>query len=339
VSSLLAERVRAQLDGLSVSGLDVPTFSRSALEALRRAVPFSGACFATSDPATGIVTGTVKAELDDHHDDEWAHFEYVVPDTSAFLEIVRRPGRVVGLRTETDGRTELSPRFTEFIQRYWDFGDEMRAALTVDGRTWGFIALFREGPGAGFTPLEQAFMSSVGGALATGLRGGLLAAAAAAGPHVDGPAVLVVDGHGEIASASLGAAARVADLGGGPLGEAPLPLALLSLGRLVPIWSGFCGLALVMTGHQSLMLWLSVAVGVVTVAGELLAVRAGGITAVALAAAAGATLLNLAAWVAARLTTGMWTHLSLRSTVDAAVQLRAGLGRLGRRRSREAFGR
>ena len=126
---------------------------------------------------------------------------------------------------------------------------------------------------------------------------------------------------------------------GGFYRAAALPLALLSLGRLVSIWSGFCGLALVMTGHQSLMLWLSVAVGVVTVAGELLAVRAGGITAVALAAAAGATLLNLAAWVAARLTTGMWTHLSLRSTVDAAVQLRASLGRLSRRRSREAFGR
>lgn len=228
MASLLTERVRARIDGLAVSGLDVPTFSASALEALARAVPFAAACFATADPATGLVTSTVKAAIDDHHDEEWAHFEYEVPDPSAFLELSRRPGRVVGLRTETGGRTELSPRFTEFIQRYWDFGDEMRAALTVDDGTWGFVALFREGA-TGFTPLEQDFLSSIGPSLATGLRAGLLAGAAAPGPHVEGPAVLVVDARGEVASASVGAAAQVAELGGGPPGEAPLPLALLSL--------------------------------------------------------------------------------------------------------------
>ncbi|MGY1810727.1 response regulator transcription factor [Blastococcus sp. SYSU D00669] len=228
MSSLLTERVRAQVDGLAVGGLDVPTFSASALDALARAVPFSAACFATADPATGLVTSTVKSALDDHHDEEWAHFEYVVPDPTAFLDVSRRPGRVVGLRSETDGRTELSPRFTDFIQRYWDFGDEMRAALTVDGRTWGFIALFRES-GTGFSPLEQEFLSSISPSLATGLRGGLLAAAAGPARAVDGPAVLVVDAQGEIASASIGAAAQVAELGGGPLGEAQLPLALLSL--------------------------------------------------------------------------------------------------------------
>ena len=228
MSTLLTERVRAQLGGLAVGGLDVPTFSASALEALNRAVPFSAACFATADPATGLVTSTVKTALLDEHDDEWAHFEYVVPDPTAFVDVSRRPGRVVGLRSETGGRTELSPRFTDFIQRHWDFGDEMRAALSVDGRTWGFIALFRE-RGRGFSPTEQEFLSGIGSSLATGLRGGLLAAAAGPAVAVDGPAVLVIDRQGEIASASVGAAAQVTELGGGPLGESPLPLALLSL--------------------------------------------------------------------------------------------------------------
>ncbi len=227
---MLTERVRAQVDGLAVSGLDTPTFSLSSLAALNRAVPFSAACFATADPATGLVTGTVKAGLDDHHDEEWAHFEYEVPDPSAFLELSRSPGGVLGLRSATGGRVERSPRFTDFIQRYWDFGDEMRAALTVDGTTWGFLALFREGAGATFSPLEQAYLGSLGPSLATGLRSGLLAEAAApAGQLVDGPAVLVVDASGEIASASVGAAAQVAALGGGPLGSTPLPLALLGL--------------------------------------------------------------------------------------------------------------
>ncbi|MGY1624374.1 LuxR C-terminal-related transcriptional regulator [Geodermatophilus sp. SYSU D00965] len=229
-SSMLTERVRAQVSGLAAGGLDAATFAQSALEALARAVPFSAACFATADPATRLVTSTVKATFDDHHDDEWAHFEYEVPDPSAFLEVNRRPGGVLGLQTATDGRLDLSPRFSRFIRRHWDLDDEMRAALTVDGTTWGFLALFRDGPGAAFSPLEQEFLSSIGATLAVGLRSGLLAAAATDdAAHVDGPAVLVVGADGEIASASVGAAARVAELGGGPLGDAPLPLALLSL--------------------------------------------------------------------------------------------------------------
>ncbi len=227
---MVTERVRAQVGGLARSGLDVPTFTGAALESLRRAVPFSAACFATADPATGLVTGTVKLGLDDHHDEEWAHYEYAVPDPSAFLELVRTPGGVLGLHEATGGRVGNSPRFSDFIRRYWDFEDEMRAALTVDGRTWGFLALFRDGPGAAFTPLEQSFLSGLGPSLAGGLRSGLLAAAALpGGAPVDGPAVLVIDASGGIVSASVGAEAQVAELGGGPLGEEPLPLALLNL--------------------------------------------------------------------------------------------------------------
>jgi DNA-binding NarL/FixJ family response regulator len=229
---MLTERVRAQVDGLASGGLDVATFSEAALTVLARAVPFSGACFATADPASGLVTGTVKCNLDDTHDDEWAQFEYTVPDTSAFQEVSRRPGRVLGLHTHTGGDTARSPRFSEFIQRYWNFGDELRAALTVDGRTWGFLALFREeGAGGAFTQVEEEFLSRVTGSLATGLRSGLLVSAAAAPAPAadDGPAVLVVDAAGDVVSASVGAGARIAELGGGTAGQYPLPSALWSL--------------------------------------------------------------------------------------------------------------
>jgi DNA-binding CsgD family transcriptional regulator len=227
---MLTERVRAQVGGLAVSGLDVPTFTTAALDSLRRAVPFSAACFATADPATGLVTSTVKVGLDDHHDEEWAHFEYVVPDPTAFLDLARRPGAVMGLHSATGGHVERSPRFTEFIRRYWDFDDELRAVLALDGTTWGFVALFRDGPGAAFTPLEESFLSGVSSTLAGGLRSGLVSAAASpGGAPVDGPAVLVIDSSGDISSASMGADAQIAELGGGPLGTSPLPLALLVL--------------------------------------------------------------------------------------------------------------
>lgn len=227
---MLTERVRAQVVGLASSGLDVPTFSAAAMESLRRAVPFSAACFATADPATGLVTGTVKIGFDDHHDDEWAQFEYSVPDPSAFLELSGRPGGVLGLHSATGGQVERSPRFSQFIRRYWDLDDEMRAVLTVDGTMWGFVALFRDGPGAAFTPLEQSFLSGIGPSLASGARNGLLVAAAVPGnAPLDGPAVLVIDAAGGIASASVGAEARIMELGGAALGQGPLPLALLTL--------------------------------------------------------------------------------------------------------------
>lgn len=227
---MLSERVRTQLDGIAVAGLDLSTYARTALEALTRAVPFSAACFATADPATGLVTGTVKTGgLTDAGDEEWAHYEYEVPDPSSFFQVVRRPGGVLALGTDTGGHPEQSPRFGEFIQPTWHFDDELRAALRTDGGTWGFLALFRDGPGAGFTLAEQEFVSGVGAALAGGLRAGVLASAAATAVEVDGPAVLVVDEQGEVVSASVGAAARVGDLGGGALGDSPLPLALLTL--------------------------------------------------------------------------------------------------------------
>lgn len=228
---MLAERVRAQVDGLAMGGLDAATFIGASFDALARAVPFAAGCFATADPATGLVTSTVKwGGLGDDRDDEWAHYEYEVPDPSAFLAVARRPGGVLSVAGGADQGAEQSPRFAEFIHPNWNFDDELRAALRIDGSTWGFVALFRDGPGAAFAPVEQAFISALGPALATGLRAGLLATAAVQeAPVVDGPAVLVVDGRGEIASASVGAAAQVADLGGGRLGLAPLPMALLTL--------------------------------------------------------------------------------------------------------------
>jgi DNA-binding CsgD family transcriptional regulator len=229
VTTTVAERVRAQVDGLAASGLDADTFGTAAFDVLRRAVPFVAGCLGTADPATGLVTGTVKCGgLTDETDDQWAHFEYEVDDPTAFLRLAGRPGGVLALST-ADAR-HGSPRLAEFLSPVWNLSEEVRFALRVDGGTWGFMALFRDGRGS-FTAAEQDFLSGVAPSLATGLRTGLLAAAAGRAVPADGAAVLVVDADGEVVSASLGAEARVADLGGGPVGRSPLPMALLTLVR------------------------------------------------------------------------------------------------------------
>ncbi|RBY90893.1 response regulator transcription factor [Blastococcus sp. TF02A-26] len=228
---MLAERVRAQVDGLAASGLDVDTFTATAFDVLRRAVPFVAGCVGSADPATGLITGTVKYGVLTHEtDDEWAHYEYEVDDPTAFLRVARLPGGVLALGEAGSGLVGRSPRFQDFLRPVWGFDDEVRLALRAEDSTWGFMALFREGNG-GFTAADQAFLSSVAPSLATGLRAGLLVTAAGRATEVDGPAVVVVDAAGEVVSASLGAEARVADLGGGPLGRSALPMALLTLVR------------------------------------------------------------------------------------------------------------
>jgi DNA-binding CsgD family transcriptional regulator len=228
---MLAERVKAQVDGLAAGGLDAPTFASAAFEVLRRAVPFAAGCLATADPATGLVTSTAKAGgLTDETDDEWARFEYEVDDPSTFIRVGGMPGGVLALSADDRGATDRSPRLQEFLRPVWHLSEEVRLALRLDGSTWGFLALLRDGRGA-FTAADEAFLSGVAPSLAAGLRAGLLVSATGRPAEVDGPAVVVVDAAGEVVSASVGAEARVADLGGGPVGRSPLPMALLTLVR------------------------------------------------------------------------------------------------------------
>ena len=220
-----AERVRDQIDGLAAAGLDWTTFGTAAIETLRRALPFSAACLATLDPATELVTATVKwGDVDDDHDLQWSYYEYEVDDVYDFRAVTRRPGAVTALGTETGGDLARSRRWAEMFSPLWDYSDELRAGLAADGATWGGIALFHQG-GRTFTLAEQEFVSSVAGGFARGLRAGLVAGAvdlATAGDG-DGPAVLVVGADDEVVSANAGAEARISELGGGTLGEAPLP--------------------------------------------------------------------------------------------------------------------
>lgn len=93
-------------------------------------------------------------------------------------------------------------------------------------------------------------------------------------------------------------------------------LAVLSLGQLVNVWVGSCGLTLGMTDHQSLYMVISVVSGGFAVVAGSLAVGPFGAVGVAVTAAMGLVLLSVAMWLAARLTTGVWTHVGLAMLPD-----------------------
>lgn len=225
-----AERARVEIRALATAGLDLPTFGQAAMDVLTRAVPFSVACLAPADPATGLITGNVKwGPVGDEHDDRWIFHEYEGPDPFNFQVVARRPGGVATAQVETGGDLNSSPRFTD-LYHFWDVGDEARMALQTDGAAWGFLALFRDGARSAFTSVEQEYLSGIRSALGVGLRAGTIASAATELlPASHGPVVLVVDGDDEIVRLSVGAAEGLANLTGEPIGRSPLPFSVRAL--------------------------------------------------------------------------------------------------------------
>lgn len=129
-------------------------------------MPYASACLCTMDPATHIVTSTVRTgALDDDHDAEWAFHEYEVEDVYDFRTLTAAGTRVVGLATTTDGDPGRSRRYTELFAPVWDYTDELRAPLRIGDVTWGGLALFHDGT-CTFTAAEQEFVASVAPALA-----------------------------------------------------------------------------------------------------------------------------------------------------------------------------
>jgi O-antigen/teichoic acid export membrane protein len=93
-------------------------------------------------------------------------------------------------------------------------------------------------------------------------------------------------------------------------------LALLSMAHLVNVWSGAGSAVLAFTGHQTTMMALAVAGGLITVMAGLGAVGPYGATGVAGAAAAGISAYNTVLWLVAKRKTGMWTHVGFRGLSD-----------------------
>lgn len=87
-------------------------------------------------------------------------------------------------------------------------------------------------------------------------------------------------------------------------------LILLSLAKMVAVWSGSCGAVLQFTGHQGSMLRLNLLTSPIFVIGAVLVARDYGPVGVAAVAAAITVLQNVVMVLMAKRKTGMWTHVS-----------------------------
>jgi DNA-binding CsgD family transcriptional regulator len=187
-----AERIRQEITRLCHAGLDSRTFRVETVRCLRKLIPVGLSFFATADPATLLFTGAVVDDVLARATSQFVENEFMQEDAVKFVRLARGSSPVDSLGVATKGELARSPRYREILAPM-DLGDELRAALVVGSKCWGFMCLHRERSSPNFTPVEAAFLAKLTPHLAEGLRTALLIGdAPVTSPLPDGPGLLLL---------------------------------------------------------------------------------------------------------------------------------------------------
>ncbi|MFC6287666.1 response regulator transcription factor [Nocardioides sp. GCM10027113] len=222
LTGLTSERVRRDVEVVARAGLDLETFLEESIASVQRAVPFVGACLATHDPGTLMVTSARKyGELRDRnaHDHEWGLIEYGSCEQTAYVEMVRAGLVAASVHAVTGGDVEQSERMRTLVLPNFGYADEARLVIRDGSQVWGGLAMFRGSDERPFDEREVEFLASLSQSFAHGVRSGLLTRLAEAPGLASplGPAVVIVDSRDRVVQMSVGAEERLADLGRGSL--------------------------------------------------------------------------------------------------------------------------
>jgi hypothetical protein len=154
------ERVRQEMVRLCHAGLDSRTFRVEAVRRLRKAMPVDASFFATADPATLLFMGAVIDDVLTRATPQFLENEFQKDDSVKFAGLTRGSSPVDSLGMATGGELARSPRYRDILAPM-DLGDELRAALSVGSKCWGFMCLHRERSSPNFTPAEAAFLAKL----------------------------------------------------------------------------------------------------------------------------------------------------------------------------------
>jgi len=170
---------------------------------LRRLVPFDGALWMGTDPASGLPTVPTVLENLEHADPgqclSYWESEFLVEDVNLFRDLSNSDTPAAGLRERTDDRPARSPRYRRFL-RPLGIEDELRAVLQTGKTRWGQVSLFRENRAAPFTPEETALVASLSAPLAQALRVRARVPEDAGVGALDAPGVMTFDASGALTS-------------------------------------------------------------------------------------------------------------------------------------------
>jgi DNA-binding CsgD family transcriptional regulator len=187
-----AERIRHEIIRLCHAGLDSRAFRIETVKRLRRLIPIDASFFATADPATLLFTGAVVDDVLAQATHQFVENEFMQEDAVKFARLARGRSPVGTLGAATRGDLVRSARYEEILAPM-DLGDELRAALVVGSKCWGFVCLHRERASPNFTPAETAFLAKLTPYLAEGLRTALLIGdARATSLPPDGPGLVLL---------------------------------------------------------------------------------------------------------------------------------------------------
>jgi DNA-binding CsgD family transcriptional regulator len=206
------EGIRQEIIRLSHAGLDSKTFRVEAVRRLRKLIPVDASFFATADPATLLFTSAVADDILARATPQFVENEFLQDDSVKFASLTRGRSPVDSLGVATKGELDLSPRYREILAPM-DLGDELRAALVVGSKCWGFVCLHRERSNPNFTPAEAAFLAKLTPHLAEGLRTALLIGDRRATPlPPEGPGLVLLADDLSLAAITPAAEAWLADV-------------------------------------------------------------------------------------------------------------------------------
>jgi DNA-binding CsgD family transcriptional regulator len=194
-----ARVAKEEIGRLAHAGLDSFSYRQQVARKLRKALPFDGVWWWTTDPATSFFTsGVFEPCPEDHLICSGLHTnEFVDPDYNKFRVLARRSGHVGVLSRATGGRLERSDRYHRVLLPL-GYEHELRLAL-VDGSTcWGALALLRGPESPDFSPADVRVAASLCSALTEGLRIGLVLGAVSVDTAPDGPGLMILDDELEI---------------------------------------------------------------------------------------------------------------------------------------------
>lgn len=214
-------------------GTDRLGFYRTAEAALRRVVGFDGACWITLDPATLLFTNHFSDTLPTEGFHAVCRNEYLEEDFNKVAELAvrRRPFGV--LAKATRGRPERSTRYRTLLRPFGLEG-ELRAALRLDGSTWGTVFLLRGGDAPEFAPWEAATVGALAPTLAHGFRSALVPSAINATDPTRAPGLIVLDEDGGIDAVTPAGEGWLQELRGDePAATGPVPSSVLAVAASV----------------------------------------------------------------------------------------------------------